>query len=85
MKIYTVRDSKVEAYLPPFYAANDAVATRMIKDTADDPNSLFHKHPIDFTVVYIGEFYEQSGEIIPADHKIIGKIIDIMGPFNEIK
>lgn len=83
MKIYTVRDSKVEAYLPPFYAANDAVAIRMITDTANDPNTLFNKHPIDFTVIYIGEFEESTGELFPADHKIIGKIIDIMGPFNE--
>lgn len=84
MRIYTVRDSKVEAYLQPFYAVNDAVAVRMIKDTANDPTTIFHKHPLDFTLLFIGIFEESTGEIIPADHKQVGKIIDLIGPFDEI-
>jgi len=78
MKMYTVLDSKVQAYLPPFLAANDLTAQRMLLDGARDPGSLLGMHPEDFLLFMIGEFDEQSGEIHPETHHLLGKITDFM-------
>lgn len=79
MFMYTVRDSKSEAYLPPFLAENAAVAIRLLVDAAEGPNSIMGKHPEDFQVFQIGEFDQQSGEVKGIIHTSIGKIIDFMG------
>lgn len=84
MNMYTVRDSKAAAYLPPFFAVNSATAIRMMQDTANDPSTLFHKHPEDFQIFFIATFNERTGEIIPNTHESLGKVIDLLGPFNEI-
>lgn len=83
MNIYTVRDSKLEAYLAPFFAVNDALAIRMMEDTAADPQTSFSKHPEDFQIFFIGVYDEKAGEIIPASHKSLGKVIDIKRVDNE--
>lgn len=84
MNVYTVRDSKVEAYLPPFFAQNHSTAIRMMQDTANDPATLFHKHPEDFQIFFIAKYDEKTGEINSEIHESLGKVIDILGPFNEI-
>lgn len=82
MNLYIVRDSKTEAYLPPFPAVNHQTALRMVMDTANDPSTLFHKHPLDFNVFFIGSFDEQTGELQPQHHESLGKVMDI---FNSLQ
>lgn len=82
MNIYTIRDSKLESYLPPFFARNDAMAIRAMQDTASDVTTTFYKHPEDFQIFFIGIYKENVGEIFPADHRSLGKVIDILRPEN---
>jgi len=83
MKIYTVRDSKAEAYLQPFFAINDNIAMRMMLDTANDQTTLFYKHPEDFQIFVIGKFNEKTGEITSINHVSLGKVIDLLSYSNE--
>lgn len=61
LRVFTVYDSKAEAYLPPFYMATVGSATRAFTDSANDPNHSFHKHPADYTLFLLGEYDEQKG------------------------
>lgn len=79
MKMYSVRDSKTEAYLSPFLAENVVTAQRMLIDSMQGNNSMLANHPEDFQLFQIGEFDEQTGEVTPEAHSSHGKIIDLKG------
>lgn len=63
LKMFTVYDSKIAAYLSPFYEQAIGQAVRAFEDTCKDPNHVFAKHPPDFTLFYIGEFDDQDCKI----------------------
>lgn len=65
--IYSVFDSKAEAYLPPYFAANDAMAHRMFQSAAISEDHIFHMHAGDFTLFHIGTFDSLTGQIAPAN------------------
>ena len=60
-KIFSVYDSKTEAYLPPFYTHSVGQAERSFKDACNDTNHEFHKHAEDFTLFQLGEFDDATG------------------------
>lgn len=65
LKIFSVFDSKAEAYLPPFYVASKGAALRSFSDAASDPTHNFCKHSGDFTLFEIGTFDDGDGLIVP--------------------
>lgn len=68
MKIFSIHDSKAEAYLPPIYFKTAAEAIRAFSTACEDSNSNFYKYPHDFTLVELGEFDEPTASI--ATHNI---------------
>lgn len=60
--MYTVYDSKTEAYLQPFFMQSRGAAVRAWVDTIQDNKSQFSKHPSDFTLFEVGEWNEISCE-----------------------
>nr|QJB19907.1 MAG: nonstructural protein [Microvirus sp.] len=63
MKMFSVHDSKAEAYLAPIYFKSTGEAMRAFETSCQDQNSNFYKYPADFTLVELGEFDEQSASI----------------------
>lgn len=59
-KIFCVYDSKVGAYLQPFFAASKGEAIRSFSDVCNDSNSMFYKHSEDYTLFELGSFDDQS-------------------------
>jgi len=55
-QIFTVYDSKAEAYLAPFFSNAKGAALRSFVDTVLDKSHPFNKHPEDYTLFYLGEF-----------------------------
>ncbi len=55
-QIFTVYDSKAEAYLPPFFMQSRGLAIRSFTDTVNDPKTQLHNHPGDFMLMYVGKF-----------------------------
>lgn len=53
---YTIYDSKTEAHMRPFYCHTDGEAIRTFSDAVNDPQSPYHKHPHDFTLMACGSF-----------------------------
>lgn len=65
LKIFTVYDSKTEAYLPPFYAQATGAGLRIFIEAAGTAEHQFHKHAGDYTLFEIGEWDELRGELMP--------------------
>ncbi len=63
LEIYSVYDSKAEAYLPPFFLANDGMATRIFESCANDSKHQFGAFPADYTLFRIGSFQDETAII----------------------
>lgn len=89
LKIFTVYDSKAEAYLQPFYAQATGAAVRMFESAAKDPEHHFHKHAGDYTLFELGSFDEQTGKLEQLPNHInLGNAIaltaDPMAPITDL-
>lgn len=70
LKMYTVYDSKAEAYKTPFFMQTKGLALRSWEDTVNDQQTTFYKHPGDFTLFEVGEYDDQTGEVVNWETKI---------------
>ncbi|UIB81480.1 nonstructural protein [Flyfo microvirus Tbat2_160] len=70
LKIFTIYDSKVEAYMQPFFMQSKGAALRAFTDTISDRSTQFSKHPQDFTLFEIGEYDDSTGTLLNYDAKI---------------
>lgn len=70
IKVYNVYDSKIEAYMPPFFMRNKGEALRAWAATVNDEKSTFCAHPADFTIFEIGEYDDASGSISMYNTKV---------------
>jgi len=77
MKMFTVYDSKAEAYMQPFFAKSTGEALRSFSDTCQDKNHIFAKHPEDFTLFELGTWDEQTSNfVIYESKKSLGTAIE---------
>lgn len=67
MKLYSVYDKQVSAYMPMFPARARGEALRMVTDAATNPEGQFAKHLQDYVLYEIGEFLDDSGRIVQSD------------------
>lgn len=63
LKMYSVYDSKVEAYLQPFFMRTRGEALRAFQTTVSDPGTHFYLSPGDFTLFEIGEYDDSNGMV----------------------
>ncbi len=63
LEIFSVYDSKAQAYLPPFFLPMSGQATRIFQNCANDKAHAFGANPLDYTLFHIGEFDDASGAI----------------------
>ena len=63
LKIFTVYDTKVGAYLNPFFLRSTAEAIRSFEQICNEENHQFYKHPSDFTLFEIGTFDDTTCKI----------------------
>ena len=62
-KVFTIYDSKLEAYMQPFFMQSKGQAIRAFTDSVNDSQSQFNKHPEDFTLFQIGEYDDATARI----------------------
>ncbi len=79
--IFSIYDSKADAYLQPFFTANKATAIRSFSDLVNDPNSHFGKHAADFVLFEIGAYDDQRGVLLSHEANInLGVGIEFQQP-----
>lgn len=71
MKLFTLADSQTEQYKQPFAAINPQEATRLIKSTCRQRDSLLHTCPEDFSLIQIGTFDTETGELTSTEKVVI--------------
>ncbi|AZL82966.1 nonstructural protein [Apis mellifera associated microvirus 18] len=69
LKVFTVYDSKVEAYAQPFFCRTIGEALRSWEGACNDGQSMMSKHPGDFTLFEVAEFDEKTGTFHPRETK----------------
>lgn len=63
LKIFTVYDSKIEAYLPPFHERGSGAAIRAFESAVHQDGHQFNRHPADYTLFEIGVFDDSTAGI----------------------
>ncbi len=58
---FAIYDSKSGVYSPPFFQITKGLAIRAFSDTAADQNNMIAKHPVDFTLFYLGDYDDNTG------------------------
>lgn len=77
IQIFSVYDSKAEAYLTPLYFKTKGEAVRAMETTLRDPHHTFTMHPEDYTLFHLGDFDDNTGLVAPfTTPKPIGKAIE---------
>lgn len=62
LRIFAIRDTKAEAYLPPFFERTNETAIRAVqKATTEDPN--FQTYAEDYSLWELGTFNDSNGII----------------------
>lgn len=81
LKIFTVFDARVQAYLPPFYDRSVGSAIRSFEQAANDVKHTFGMYPADFTLFELGEFEDSSAlfKFHPTAMPL-GKALDFVKP-----
>lgn len=81
MQIFSVYDSKAQAFQKPFFAPTVEFAIRSFRAAVnapgDDGLTLF---PEDFTLYHVGEFDQLSGALLPMDARSLGVAITFKNP-----
>lgn len=78
MRMFTIYDSKAEAYHQPFYSRTEAEAVRSCSQAVQEEGHQFNLHAEDFVLFEIGNFDEQTGELTTCSGRSIIK-------FNELR
>lgn len=59
--VYSVFDTKANAFLQPFFSVTKGSAIRSFSDAVNDPNHMIAKHREDYVLFYLGTFEDLSG------------------------
>lgn len=79
--IHTVFDSKVAAFLRPFYAQTKGSAIRDFSDAVNDIAHQFHRHAEDYTLFELGTFDDHNCKFDLHDPPIsIGTGVEFLNP-----
>jgi len=72
MLMFSIYDSKVGVYAPPFAVAHRVLAIRAFIDVASDEASQISKHPADFNLMFLGTFKPDTGgfDALPAPENL---------------
>jgi len=60
LKVFSVYDSKVEAFLPPLFMKSKGEFLRAFTEACSERSSMFSKHPADYTAFEVGSWDDSS-------------------------
>lgn len=67
MKIFSIYDSKAEAYNTPFFSPTVATALRSCEEAVADTSSEFAKYAEDYTLFELGSWDQHQGELLTLE------------------
>jgi hypothetical protein len=80
-QVFTVYDSKAEAFMSPFMFPSKGLAIRAFSDSLRKVDHPFSKHPEDFTLFCIGTYDDSKGKYSqPSTPESIGLALEFLEP-----
>lgn len=76
MGIFSIFDSKAEAYMQPFFT-KEAVAMREFANLVADKGHAIGQHPEDYTLFCVGAWNEQTGLLEGCTKRSICNGLDV--------
>lgn len=70
LKAFSIRDSKAEAYITPFFCPTAGVAIRNFEAAANEEGHAFQLHSEDYCLFQIGEFDDATGILTRTEQPI---------------
>lgn len=67
LKVFSVLDTKADAFQTPFFMPSTGQAVRAFKDLSNDGQSLVSRHPGDFVLCCIGTFDDVTARLVSYD------------------
>lgn len=67
MKCFSIKDLKAEGFNTPFFQSTYGLAERAFNDACQDEKTALYKTPEDFSLWYVGEFDQQTGNFMPLE------------------
>jgi len=77
-EMFTIYDGKAEAYLPPFFLHQIAMASRVFSDCINSKDHQFSKHPEDYTLFHIGSFDDNTAKITSFTAVSLGNGVELV-------
>lgn len=72
--IFSIFDEKAEAFMRPFPMLNEATAVRDFTDAMTNPENPMARFPADYTLFQLGEFDDNTGDILPVKRAILNGV-----------
>lgn len=74
--MFSVYDIKAKTYCAPFIATNNAVAIRDFSHAANHPDTPVSQYPSDYILYKIGDFNDETGELMSSLPHNLGRASD---------
>jgi len=78
LKIFSVFDAPVGAYLQPFFCRSNGEAIRSFQDACNDGKTQFAQHPNDYTLFYLGEWDDTGGVLDTSTPARVGSAAEMI-------
>lgn len=81
LQVFSIRDTKAEAYMRPFFLQTKGLALRTFIELANNQGEDMHKHAGDYHLFHIGTYDDSTGKLTPLEVKEnLGCAIDYINP-----
>lgn len=76
LQVFSIRDAAAEIYQTPFCTRSKGEALRVFQDLANDQSHPVGQHPEDYCLFHIGEYNQDTAEMIPAVPNSMGLAVE---------
>lgn len=66
-QVFAVFDTKVRAFMTPYFAQTEEAGIRSFVNAAQDQNTMLCKNPEDFVLFHLGEYDDSDGSFNTFD------------------
>lgn len=82
LKVFSVFDSKLQVFNTPFFSRSAADASRSFSDLVRDSRTTVGQHPDDFFLYEIGQYSDETGELVASAPTQIAAASALVPPFD---
>lgn len=70
-RCFSVYDAKTAYFQPPFFSPTIPSGVRMFQRLVNDPGSMVYSYPQDFSLMFVGEFDDTTGQLRAVTPEIV--------------